>query len=158
MPISQAHGPVSLLWAEPDQAASLATLHARSFADPWDARSIYALLEAETAVAFYATIHQASDVVGFIIGRTLVDEAEIITLCVDHDVRRAGIGQRLLEGFEAAVRRSGAGRVVLEVACDNVAGRALYETAGYEAIARRTGYYVRPDGRAVDAIVLGRTL
>jgi ribosomal-protein-alanine N-acetyltransferase len=156
-----ANGPyehISLLWAEPDIAPSLATVHAAAFTDPWDARALCTLLEAENAIAFFATVNQAADVVGFIVGRQLVDEAEIITLAVKPDARRAGVGKALLGGFERTAQAAGAERVVLEVSDRNAAARGLYEGAGYEMIARRTGYYPGDSEGAEDALVLEHRL
>ena len=44
------------------------------------------------------------------------------------------------------------------MAADNAAAIALYRSAGFEPVGRRAAYYARPDGPAVDALVLRRTL
>lgn len=149
---------ISLLWAEPDFAPSLATLHAGAFSDPWDARAICNLLEADTAIAFVATVNQAADIVGFIIGRQLIDEAEIITLGVAATARRRGVGRRLLKGLEAAASSAGAQRVVLEVSDRNAPALQLYKNAGYTEVGRRREYYRGASGLEEDALVLSRSL
>lgn len=53
-------------------------------------------------------------------------------LYVDADMRRLGVGRLLLEASAAAARGAGATRLVLETARENLAARALYESAGWE--------------------------
>lgn len=48
----------------------------------------------------------------------------------------------------------GATRLFLEVAEDNAAARALYDRLGFEPAGRRPRYYSRPNGPAVDALLL----
>jgi ribosomal-protein-alanine N-acetyltransferase len=42
----------------------------------------------------------------------------------------------------------------LEVAAENEAALALYSTLGFSPAGRRVKYYGRPDGPAVDAVIL----
>lgn len=95
---------------------------------------------------------------GFLLGRIVADEAEVLTLAVDPASRRRGIGARLVAAFLAEAAARGAGRAFLEVAADNAAARALYAAAGFAEVARRRGYYRDPAGGAVDALVLARDL
>ena len=44
------------------------------------------------------------------------------------------------------------------MAADNAGALALYAAAGFEAVGRRAGYYGRPSGGAVDALVMRRRL
>ncbi|WP_298436561.1 GNAT family N-acetyltransferase [uncultured Jannaschia sp.] len=90
---------------------------------------------------------------GFLLGRTVADEAELLTLAVDPDHRRAGLGQSLLARFEDTARTRGADAAFLEVAADNAPARALYDGAGWQLAGQRTGYY-----GGVDALTLRKTL
>ena len=149
---------ISLLIAEPDRAAQIANLHANSFEAAWDRAQIDTLLSAETAIAFVSTLGGGHDAVGFVIGRLLVDEAEIITVGVGPEYRRRGIGQELLGAFERAAATAGAKLVVLEVAEDNSAALRMYGTAGYSEAGVRPAYYKRVDGPAIDAKLLAKEL
>lgn len=93
---------------------------------------------------------------GLALGRAVAGEAELLTLAVDPQARRTGIGYRLLADFEAAARHRQASRAFLEVAADNAGARRLYARAGYAESGRRRGYYRMPDGTAVDAILMSR--
>ncbi|MEM1386201.1 MAG: GNAT family N-acetyltransferase [Pseudomonadota bacterium] len=95
---------------------------------------------------------------GFALGRSIHGEAELLTLAVAPELRRSGIGSRLLHRFEVAAAANGAKSVLLEVSQDNEAARALYRRAGYLAAGRRPGYYRMPDRAAVDALILHKAL
>lgn len=129
-------------------AAQLAALHAEAFDAPWDAQAFAALL-AQPGV--FAVVEPD----GFILIRRVLDEAEILTLAVRPGARRAGLGGRLTGRGAVLAAQAGATRLVLEVAEDNPAGRALYDRAGFRAVARRPGYY---RGGQMDALVMERTL
>lgn len=134
-----------------DTAARLAGIHAAAFSAPWDAAALADMLEQAGVFAI-----EAPD--GFILLRTVADEAEILTLAVHPEARRRGLGARLVRegGTAAAVR--GATRLFLEVADDNTAALALYARAGFTEAGRRPGYYARPDGHRQDALILSLIL
>ena len=78
--------------------------------------------------------------------------ADIQTIAVDSDHRGRGFARDLLERLLATAERSGCSEVLLEVRADNAAAIALYESEGFEAIARRTSYY----GPGLDALIMRR--
>ena len=134
-----------------DPAARLAALHATAFVAPWDAAAFAALLGQDGVFVL-------EDPDGFILLRTVADEAEILTLAVRPDARRRGLGARLVrEGGVAAAAR-GARRLFLEVAEGNAAALALYARAGFVGAGRRPGYYARPGGDREDALILACNL
>jgi len=132
---------------------ALSALHQRCFSvpRPFSAAEFTALLAAPHNF-LVAGAH------GFALGQAVAGEAELLTLAVDPDCRRAGHGRRLLQRFEARAVQRDAGRVFLEVAADNTAGRQLYLAAGYRESGRRRGYYRPPVGAPVDAIVMDKDL
>lgn len=133
--------------ATADLAKGLAALHAEAFDAPWDAAA-FADLMGQIGVALDGNDD------GFILVRTVADEAEILTLAVRPGARRRGIGARLVETAARRAATSGATRVFLEVAEDNVPARGLYGRLGFEAAGRRPRYYPRADGSAVAALIL----
>jgi len=86
---------------------------------------------------------------GLVVGRQVLDEAEILNLAVRQSTRRQGEGraliQRLLQHF---VGRQ-VSRVFLEVRESNQAGIAFYEKHGFSKTGRRAGYYRDPDEAAI---------
>lgn len=118
---------------------------------PWSAAEITATLA--TAGAFLLTAEA-----GFLIGRVIADEAELLTLAVAPPARRAGTGQRLVEAFLSEARARGAAVAFLEVAADNAPALALYLGAGFAENGRRPRYYLDRDGSLHDALVMACTV
>ncbi len=145
----------SMLWAAPDRADEIASLHAKLFNPPWDATAIKSLLEHPAATSLIAVAGgQKKVVIGFLIGQLAADEAEILSIGVSPDWQRVGLATGLLEGLTRAARRGDAKRIFLEVAEDNTAGLALYRKLGFTEAGRRKRYYERPGSTAVDALTL----
>ncbi|OZA00824.1 MAG: ribosomal-protein-alanine acetyltransferase [Rhodobacterales bacterium 17-64-5] len=132
----------------------LARLHARSFTTPrpWSVAEfsdfladplVFLLLEGDA---------------GFLLGRAVAGEAELLTLAVAPEARRRGLARKLVNRFLYQARLRGAESAFLEVADDNAAARALYAGAGFVRAGRRRGYYAGPDKQVRDALVLRRPL
>jgi len=131
----------------------LAALHAKCFEmpRPWKAAEFSALLELKGVFLKHNNG-------GFILGREISGESELLTLAVDPDKQRQGWGRRLLADFEAESKIRGATQAFLEVAENNLAARPLYEAAGYSESGRRPAYYNSPDGTKYAAILLRKPL
>jgi tRNA threonylcarbamoyladenosine biosynthesis protein TsaB len=141
-----------------EAAAVLAALHAEAFAgqstELWSEKSLRELLAMPGALALLAL--QGEQPVGFILLRLAADEAEIITLAVQPQLRRQGVARRLLTVGLAKVTGRGAQQCFLEVADNNPAARALYAAAGFAEVGRRPGYYRDAAGGPRDAILMRR--
>ncbi|MEH7829084.1 ribosomal protein S18-alanine N-acetyltransferase [Gemmobacter sp. JM10B15] len=131
----------------------MAALHAACFTTPrpWTATEIAALLADPLCFALTAPG-------GFLIGRAVAGEAEVMTLAVDPALRRQGIGADLLNRFLQTARNRGAETAFLEVSAANTAALALYARGGFAPSGCRKGYYVTPEGQKLDAIVMSRPL
>lgn len=131
----------------------LAALHARCFVvpRPWTAQDFAELLK-------HPRVFLLGDSNAFLIGQTVLDEAELLTLAVSPELRRAGQGRGLLGEFLTQSAERGAERAFLEVAADNFPALALYRSSGFAQVGSRKGYYSAPDGRAIDALVLSRPI
>ena len=134
-------------------AEEMAAIHARAMTTPapWGVPTFEGFLSFPGAIALAETD-------GFALGRVIADEAEVLTIAVLPEARRRGVGRRCLAAFEVEAARRSATRVFLEVAEDNTAARALYESFGYAEIARRADYYKTPDGQRHDALVMEKRL
>jgi ribosomal-protein-alanine N-acetyltransferase len=89
------------------------------------------------------------EITGFIIGRQLKDEAEILNLAVSPAKRGEGDGRGLLKAAIDEFRARGASRVFLEVRESNETGIAFYEKRGFAKTGRRGRYFRAPDGAAI---------
>ena len=133
---------------------ALAALHARCFRapPPWSAADFAGFLA--DPLAFLLVEGYA----GFLLGRAVAGEAELLTLAVAPEARRLGLGRKLVARFLYQAQLRGAVRAFLEVKADNAAAVALYESAGFTPAGRRRGYYQSADGTRTDALVLAREL
>lgn len=137
IPLDLAHAPV------------LAEMHRLCFDDPWGEADLARTLAMPGVFGFMAGAADAPQ--GFVLGRLVADEAEILILLVLPAYRRARIGRALLD---AAIGRAGAASMMfLEVSADNVAGQALYESAGFYTVGLRPRYY-----GTSDALILRKDL
>lgn len=132
---------------------ALAALHAACFTSPrpWSAQEFTDLLS--NRLVFLLT-----EPGGFLMGRVIADEAEVLTIAVDPTLRQQGIGARLMARFLTESAARGAVSAFLEVAEGNTPARALYTRAGFAESGRRRGYYQRTDGTPDDALVMTRAL
>jgi [ribosomal protein S18]-alanine N-acetyltransferase len=145
---------VSLLWANPEHAAEIATCHAPLFPEPWDAASFERLLENPGSTAFVARHGNPQATLGFIVGVLAADDAEILTIGVAKPYQRCGIARRLIDALARAAKKAEAKHLFLDVADDNIPALVLYSRLGFKEIGLRKGYYQRTSGPAVDALTL----
>jgi [ribosomal protein S18]-alanine N-acetyltransferase len=133
---------------------ALAALHARCFRtpSPWAAADFAGFLT--DPLAFLLIEGDA----GFLLGRAVAGEAEVLTLAVAPDARRRGLGRKLVARFLYQARLRGAESAFLEVSAENTPAIALYESAGFAKAGVRRGYYQTPEGQRIDALVLARAL
>ena len=128
---------------------ALAALERGSFTDPWTEAQLQAAMAWPGAIAIAA--EDAGAIVGYVLGRVVVDEGEILSIATSAERRREGIGRRLLDEVMAAMRSRGAHAAWLEVRMSNEAARAMYAAAGFATAGVRPGYYRSPDE---DALIL----
>jgi ribosomal-protein-alanine N-acetyltransferase len=135
----------------------LARIHARCFPDDaWDAPALAGVLAMAGAEARLA--EDATRPLGLLFATVLGDEAEILTLGTAPEARRRGVARALLGDIYARAHALRAKRVVLEVAADNSAALALYESEGFRTVGLRHAYYMREKGPPIDAWLLRRLL
>ncbi|MEO8603535.1 MAG: ribosomal protein S18-alanine N-acetyltransferase [bacterium] len=82
------------------------------------------------------------------------EEIHILNLAVHPDVRRSGAGRALVQRVLDDAAAQGATSVSLEVRHDNAAGAALYRALGFTQIGLRKHYY----GHGVNALIMERKL
>ena len=138
--------------AGPTDARALAALHGASFHRGWSDGEFERLLLDRNIVAHRATV--GKKLVGFIMSRLVLDEAEILSVAVASVRRGRGLAGRLLDRHLRRLLGMGARTVFLEVDEGNTPAQRLYRRAGFREVGRRTGYY--PAGRG--ALILRRDL
>lgn len=142
-----------------------AALHRQAF-EPlgeraWTRRDMAGLLAAPGVAGLFLEVEGRQ--AGFAFVRVVADEAELLTIAVEADRHRRGLGRRVLGAAVELAREKGAHSLFLEVGADNAPARSLYSQAGFMEVGRRPDYYRRPAGSAgtvgfADALVLRLTL
>ncbi len=146
--------PCRIRAASSADVAAMAAIERQCFSDPWSARSFREMLDADDTFGLIMET-PAAGVIGYLLARSVTDEAEILNLAIRPDHRRRGLARRLLSRGLDEIRARGGLSVFLEVRTSNEAGRELYGAAGFTPVGRRRAYYQRP---VEDAIVLRRAL
>ena len=124
----------------------LSNLHKKCFPNkPWSANDFRDLQKSGCEIIMSNN--------GFIVYRIVADEAEIITIGVNPEMRRNGIASAMLGIIENNIKNQGVKKIFLEVALTNEPAKKLYENNGYKTVGLRPKYY---DG--VDAIIMQKDL
>jgi len=141
-----------------EHAEDCAAIHAVSFAHPWPAEDIEALLSGSSALGTAALDPATLELRGFALSRRAADEAEILTIAAAPAWRRYGVGRELLAEHLRHAALLGVRAMFLEVDPDNIPAMALYRRFGFLKVGERGGYYRRGDGTLANAWVMRRDL
>lgn len=99
-------------------------------------------------------LDDGGSVVGFAVIWKVADEIQLNNIGVREDIRRSGLGTRLMDHILASARGGGLARkILLEVSERNERARLFYRSCGFTESGRRRGYY---DG--IDAILMEREI
>ena len=92
---------------------------------------------------------QGDEIAGFIAGRAIADESEILNLAVKTSCRRQGVGKALVKSLLEVFARAAALQVFLEVRESNAPAIAFYRALEFSDAGRRKGYYHEPEEAAL---------
>ena len=130
-----------------DSAAVNRILQQSLEAASWTERSLEESAASATGVALVS--ESPGEITGFVLGRHIGDEAEILNLATLPEKRRRGEGRALLEKALAEFQTRGVRRVFLEVRESNVKAIAFYKKHGFSETGRRKAYYREPEEAAL---------
>lgn len=133
---------------------AIAAIERRSFQNPWSKDALGEALEGGASTAVLVAAGRSGPPLGYAILRIAAGEAEILSLAVEPQARRLGLGRALVEAAFARAQRAGAGTIHLEARVTNTAALALYRRLGFVEVGRRRAYYA--DG--TDAYLMSRAL
>ncbi len=132
----------------PEDTEGVTAIARESFAPAsWTEAGYRELAESRGGLALVSEAE--GKVMGFLVGRELGDEAEVLNLAVKPGERRRGAGGELLQAALEEFRARGVSRVFLEVRESNEAAIAFYAKQGFSRMGRRSAYYRDPDEAAV---------
>ena len=118
---------------------------------PWSEIEYKNLLDTNTSRLFHTQN-------GFLIGRIIDLDAEILNVIIHPDYRRLGKASKLISIFEKEAKNAGSSRCFLEVAESNSSAKKLYKALGYLKVGQRNNYYKFVDGRKDDAAILSKEI
>ena len=78
---------------------------------------------------------------GYLIGRKIIDEYEILSLATDIKKRRRGVGLGLLHKLLDMAKKEKIKRIILEVSKNNIAAINMYKKLGFKKVGIRKKYY-----------------
>jgi ribosomal-protein-alanine N-acetyltransferase len=89
-----------------------------------------------------------------------VDELHLLNITVSPQLRKLGIGRRMMSAIEGVSAQQKIPRIILEVRPTNTAAVTLYQTLGYEQIGVRKNYYPVDSGtgKREDALVMAKSI
>lgn len=128
-------------------APAIARAEDEIFPDAWSERDICDTICSEGAMCYCAVTE--GELLGYIIGRTVMPEGEIYRIAVLPKYRKRGIGYRLLDYCVKSERGKGLECLFLEVRSKNAPAIALYRAYGFTECGIRRGYYKNPDDDAI---------
>ncbi len=104
---------------------------------------LQAMIEARPMEGFIVA-EEDGEVVGYLLGTLLMDEARILLIAVKDKYRRRGIGSRLVNEYIESVKGR-ASMVRLEVRTSNLAAQTFYYKMGFRFIGMVYNYYRNGD-------------
>lgn len=111
---------------------------------PWNSTQLASELRHDNATQLVCKSSAGGRIAGFIMARTVLDEADILKIATSQELQRQGVASLLLQSFIALTEQQGATRIHLELRANNLAALALYYKLGFEVKMRRPGYYNDP--------------
>jgi ribosomal-protein-alanine N-acetyltransferase len=131
----------------------MAKLHllSGSLTRPWSESEYKILLSTDTIRFFYVEN-------GFLVGRLIGPDAEILNVIVHPKYRRLGKARYLIDKFEKEAKEEGSSKCFLEVAESNSRANKLYQSLNYLSVGQRKNYYEFVDGRKDNASILAKEI
>lgn len=133
--------------------AALANIHAAAFAPSgeraWSASEMEELMLMSGTVALVAK--RGDNILGFVMCRAVLDEAEILTFAVKPEEQGRGLASTMLRQLLGSLKSKGVVKVFLEVREDNSVAIQTYISAGFVKIGERAGYYETQNHERMDA-------
>ena len=131
----------------------MAKLHllSGSLTRPWSESEYKIFLSTDTIRFFYVEN-------GFLVGRLIGPDAEILNVIVHPKYRRLGKARYLIDKFEKEAKEEGSSKCFLEVAESNSRANKLYQSLNYLSVGKRKNYYEFVDGRKDNASILAKEI
>ena len=139
---------------EEDDMAAVLAVERVGYPHPWTEGNFRDCLRAGYCCW---VLEQDGRMIGHGVLSVAVGEAHVLNVCVHPDWQGRGLGRRILDRLLRLAREHEADTAFLEVRASNTVAQHLYESAGFNEIGLRRGYYPANSGRE-DAVVYAKAL
>ncbi len=137
-----------------DSVDAVMEIELRSYEFPWTEGNMRDCIKSNYYCCVY---HLGDQCIGYAVMSVIAGEAQILNICIDPEMQGHGLGRKLLQHLIGEAGRRSADTVFLEVRVSNKAAFKLYDSAGFNEVGQRIGYYPAKNGRE-DALVLALSL
>ncbi len=134
-----------------DDLSAVLAIEQRCYSHPWREKTFADCLRA--GYSCYVAMQQ-NVVKGYFVLLLVLDEAQLLNVCVDRDLHGRGYGYGLLTQLVATAQAAGANNIFLEVRKSNSPAIRLYEKFGFIEHGVRRGYYPLDGKRREDAVLM----
>lgn len=131
---------------QPEDVPACAAIEA-GVLDGWSESSLSCELSQECARLFVA--EKDGCIAALAVFQLICDEANLYAVSTAPQMRRCGAANALLSFAFSALAAEGAANVFLEVRCENLPARRLYQKLGFEENGLRRNFYRNPPDHAV---------
>lgn len=118
----------------------------QSFSIPWSLSSFKNELLNPHSILKVAEFNE--EIVGYIVLRKILDEAELLSIAVKPELRRKGIATELIKNVLDELKDS-VETCFLEVRVSNKEAISFYEKIGFKKVGLRKKYYLLPEEDAI---------
>ncbi|MGN1100542.1 MAG: ribosomal protein S18-alanine N-acetyltransferase [Christensenellales bacterium] len=132
--------------AEAGDAQAIAALERECFSDAWSGKLIGDDLGCDNK--YYFVAEEDGAITGYVSVYAVLDEGQIMRICVTSAKRRNGTGEKLLRSVIESLRTL-VSSFTLEVREGNTAARNLYEKCGFVFEGVRPSYYDNGEGAGI---------
>ncbi|MBE6846289.1 MAG: ribosomal-protein-alanine N-acetyltransferase [Ruminococcus sp.] len=136
-----------ILIAGQEDIPEIVKIEEKYIPDGWSEKGFSDWLKNKNTVIFKAV--EDGEIIGFVNGSWVLDEAELLNIAVVEKSRRKGVAAMLLEALEKFLREENAGKIFLEVREQNHVAISFYEKNGFEKNGLRKNYYSNPRDNGV---------
>ena len=130
--------------------ARVVELEQAAFSHPWSKK-----LYQDALNSYHCWVLEADQQhIGHGVIQVILDEAHLLNIAIDSCLQGRGFGKQLLEFLMQQAQNLGANECFLELRASNTAAYQLYESYGFNEIARRKNYYPAAAGKQEDALIM----
>ena len=139
----------------PEDLLQIAAIERQATPSPWSAVQFEQSLEQHRCLVMVAD-NNSESILGYAIVSTLLDQAEVLNICINPDNQDRGYGSQLLTDLLKQLPDA-IEVVYLEVRVSNFRAIHLYQNHGFVEVGQRRDYYPTEFGRE-DAILMNLVL